>query len=489
MEPNFKDALVNAMNRAPTENDGVAYATTKSSLLDFFSQAGAMRTRPDADVLAMYGAAYVENPLLATKALFYFRNVRGGQGERKLFRTILKYLGDNHSETVVKNLSLIKDFGRWDDYYSLVGTKVEPQMWGFLRDQFNADLLSEAPSLLGKWLKSENTSSPLSRELGRKTRIAFNIGNSKTYRKMLTQLRAKIDIVEKRMSAKEWGTIKYERVPSRAALIYKDAFRKHDTARYVEYLEAVKNGTAKINASTLYPYDIVERILYKGEQGQTADLLWNALPNYITKEENSIAVCDTSGSMRGQPMAVSVSLGLYLAERNKGIWKDYFMTFSARPQLQKVVGETISQKVYNLSRAAWDMNTDIEAVFKTLLDTAVKNGISNDEMIKKVYIVSDMEFDAATSGSAWNGNTYTETVFETIKREYSEKGYTLPTLVFWNVSARNKQFPMTIDDKNTRLVSGCSPSIFTNLMRDDIKSPYDLMLSVLNDPVYDSVTV
>lgn len=483
MEPNFKDALINAMNRVRTENDGVAYATTKSSLLDFFSQAGAMRTRPDNEVLAMFGAAYVENPLLATKALFYFRNVRGGQGERKVFRTIARYLADTHPEVVIKNLGLIKEFGRWDDYYSLVGTKVEPQMWAFLRDQFNADLLSETPSLLGKWLKSENTSSPASRLLGRQTRIAFNIGNSKTYRKLLTQLRAKIDIVERRMSDKQWETIKYERVPSRASLIYKDAFRRHDTARYVKYLEDVKSGKAKINASTLYPYDIVERILSKGEQGETADLLWNALPNYITKEENSIAVCDVSGSMAGQPMAVSVSLGLYLAERNKGIWKDYFMTFSEHPQLQKVVGENIRQKVMNLSRANWDMNTDIEAVFTTLLDTAVKNGISNDEMIKKVYVISDMEFDRASNGS------YDETVFETVKRKYAEAGYELPTLVFWNVSARNKQFPMTIDDKNTRLVSGCSPSIFTNLMKDEMKSPYDLMLDVLNDPKYDVVVV
>ena len=240
-----------------------------------------------------------------------------------------------------------------------------------------------------------------SKRLGRK--IASHLGwNEKQYRKNLSKLRAKIKIVETAMCSKEWSAIDYSKVPSRAAFMYRKAFAKQDGTRYQEYLNAVQNGEAKINAATLYPYDIVNEYLYKGARNdKTIDLQWEALPNYMEGQEfNGLIVADVSGSMYGMPMAVSISLAMYIAERNTSpVWKDKFITFSAQPELQSIVGSTIGKRIDNLSRAAWQMNTDLMAVFKTVLSAAEKNNVPAEEMPQKLIIVSDMQFDQCCSSN------------------------------------------------------------------------------------------
>lgn len=478
-------------NVAFTENGAVAFASTKSAVLDFFATGGALRSREEADALAVFQRAFAENALLATKALFYFRDVRGGQGERRTFRVCLNWLAQTHPEIVRANLNLIANYGRWDDLYSLVDTSLESDVYALFRNQLMQDRDSESPSLLAKWLKSENTSSSKSRDLARRTRKALEL-SPKQYRKMLSALRSRINVLERKLSDNEWSDIEYDKIPSKAGLQYRKAFRRHDGERYEQFLEDVKSGKKTINAGTLYPYEIVEKCGYgyysDDSDSETLDAMWNALPDYFAgNETRGLVVADVSGSMSGRPMDVSISLAIYTAERNTGPFANKFITFSARPALQTVKGKTITEKVRNLSSADWDMNTDIEAVFNLILKTAVKTNATQEELPTHLYIVSDMEFDAATS--SYGSRDLNERLFQTIETKFTDAGYKMPFLVFWNVNSRHDQQPMSMDQRGFQLVSGCSPSIFTSLLSNTAVSAYDLMLEVLNGERYDPIKI
>ena len=332
-------------------------------------------------------------------------------------------------------------------------------------------------SLISKWMPSINASSADSKRLGRK--ISAHLGlNEREYRKFLTALRSRIKIVEQKMCSKEWSEIDYEHLPSRAGFMYRKAFAKQDATRYAEYLSAVEKGDKKINAGTIYPYEIVENYLYKGASNdKTIDLMWEALPNYMEGQElNGLVVADVSGSMScmgGTPMAVSISLAMYIAERNTGIWKDKFITFSYRPEIQTIVGKTIGDRILNLSRADWAGNTDLRAVFESVLNAGIKNDVPDAEMPKKLIIVSDMQFDQACASNK-------RTNFEQIEKMYHKAGYEMPQLVFWNVNAIGGNVPMTIHDTGTALVSGCSPSILKSVLGGKVITPVDVM----RDAVY-----
>ena len=323
-------------------------------------------------------------------------------------------------------------------------------------------------------MPSINASSKDSKRLGRK--IAEHLGLSeREYRKVLSNLRTHINVVEKAMCSKEWSAIDYSKLPSRAAFMYRKAFAKQDATRYADYLSAVEKGEAKINAATLYPYEIVEQYLYKGARNdKTIDLQWEALPNYMEgKEFNGLVVADVSGSMNGRPMSVSISLAMYIAERNTAeVWKNKFLTFSAQPELQSIVGSTIGKRIDNLSRAAWQMNTDLMAVFKTVLDAGMKNDVPAEDMPQKLIIVSDMQFDQCCSSNK-------RTNFEQIQKLYRKVGYEMPQLVFWNVNSYG-DVPIKAHDTGTCLVSGCSPSILKSVLTDSVLTPVDTM----NDTVY-----
>jgi hypothetical protein len=478
------DHLKEKMNVAYTENGAKVYATTKSDLLDFFALGGALRNRSESDIVQLFSRAFAEDKLLALKSAFYFRDIRGGQGERRTFRAILKYLANNYPDIVRKNLHLIPEYGRWDDVYVLVGTPVEKDVANLIRNQFVSDMTSKYPSLMAKWLKSENASSAETKRLARWTRKVLGL-SSRDYRKALTELRTKIKIVEQKMSANQWSEIEYDKLPSKAGMKYRQAFLRHDEERYRAFIEAVKSGKKKMNAKTLYPYEIVAKVPYNPRQpvdDETLDAMWKSLPDYVgERNERSIVVADTSGSMWGTPMDVAVSLAIYFAERNKGEFANHFITFSARPQLQEIKGDTISEKVRNLRNAEWGMNTNIEAVFDLILDTAVEHGLSQDEMIDKIYIISDMQFDQCVNGGR------NKRLFEEIRERYESHGYKLPQLVFWNVDARQNNFPMSMTETGVQLVSGFSPMLFEHLVSGI--SAYELMLKILNSERYSAITI
>jgi len=472
------NAIENKQNLTTTENGAATLKSTLKATVDFFGLGASLRTRTDEDVISLFSKAFAEDPLVAVKTLFYIRDIRGGQGERKTFRTCLTWLAKEYPEVATKNLQNVVEFGRWDDLFCLRGTF----LWrGNALPMIREVWWSNKSSLMFKWLKSENTSSEDSRRIAQEIRSFLGV-SPRTYRKKLSEKRAELDVVERKMCSKDWDKINYKGVPSKAALKYKGAFEKHDGVRYGQFIADVKSGKTTINAGTLYPYDIVEKCFAR-DDSPTLDVLWSSLPNYSDNDSgNGIVVADVSGSMSGRPMAVSISLAMYISERNKGAFKDRFITFSDNPTLQKVVGNNIRERVSNLQSADWGMSTDLESVFDLILDTAKEHNIPAAELPSKIYIVSDMEFNQACHSPS-------STLFERINQKYEQANYKCPDLVFWNVNARNTQSPIRHDQNGTCLVSGCSPSILKSLISGSIVSPEQVMLDTINVNRYSVVTV
>lgn len=484
---NFAEALNNESKVTYTENGQKALNTTSDSCLDLFGTIGSLRSRNDTEVEKLFAEAYKEDKLLATKLLFYARDIREGCGERKIFRIILKHLANYHPEAVRPNLDLIGVYGRYDDLYCLIGTPLEEDMWAAMKKQFMEDLANykagNAVSLLAKWIKTPDASSKKTRALGIQTAVKLGF-SVYVFKRHLRALRKHIDIVERHMSAGEWDQIKYSEVPSRAMTIYRKAFAKHDPERYSEFIDKALTGEEKINSSTLYPYDIVEKILYKNEDSRTLEAQWRQLPNYVEEGTNAIVMADVSGSMYGRPMATSIGLAIYFAERNKGAYHNLFMTFSESPSICTVKGDTLEQKIKFLAKANWGMNTDLEAGFRKVLNIAIDNHVAPENMVKSIIVVSDMEIDRAVYSSSYNWLFYDQ-----MKQMYADHGYEIPNLVFWNVNSCNDVFHADAKRKGVQLCSGQSIITFKQLMGCIGMTPVEMMLKVINSERYEAVTV
>ncbi len=464
----FLDSMFVETSKGLTENEAVTFIRSGSLLLDFYAQAGAMRKNKD-KALNLFKKAFSEDREKAIKILFYLRDVRGGQGERDLFRTCLEWLGTDYPEIFEKIIDFVSEYGRWDDMFF-----DNEKCFDCIKKQIKEDKKSDTPSLLAKWLPTINASSKTTKAKARF--MSEKLGMSEIeYRKTLREIRKKIKVVEEKMSAKEWGKIEYSTVPSQANRIYKNAFKRHDEERYNAFIEKAEKGEEKINASTLYPYQIYKSA--KNDYSRTLEALWNQLPDY-TQGKNALVVADTSGSMSGDPMSVSVSLALYFAERNKGQFKDYFISFSERPKLHKIRGQNLLDKMNSIELG--DVaNTDLQAVFNLVLKTAINNNTPKEELPETIYIISDMEFDCCCSN---------RTNFEVIKEKYTQSGYEIPNLVFWNVDARSgENLPVQKSESGVALVSGLSPVIFKIAVEN--KTPEQVMLDTINSERYGKIKI
>ena len=478
-------------NVALTENGAVSLATTGSDCLDFFATAGAIRRESDAEIEKRFLRAFYENKDIATKILFFTRDVRGGLGERRVFKVVLKWLANNEPETVNKNLTKISEYGRFDDLLVLLNTPCEKEMLALVKAQLDKDLVSmqngKEVSLLAKWLPSVNTSNKDAVISAKKIAKSFGLSDA-VYRKTLARLRAYIKIIENNLRQKDY-TFDYEKQPSKALFKYRSAFIRNDEKRYGEYIAKVRKGEAKLNASVLAPYELLQplmqncylRAISKSEK-EVINATWNSRPDYGTTE-NALAVIDTSGSMycTGKPIAASVaiSLGIYFAERNKGCFKNHFIEFSAKPTLIKIKGETFVDKVRYISSFNEVANTNVEAVFDLILSAAVKNKLPQSELPSKLYFISDMEFDMAVDNAELSN-------FENAKKKFNEKGYELPQIVFWNVASRNSQQPVSQNERGVALVSGCTPRLFSMVASGEI-NPLAFMMQVISSERYKNI--
>jgi len=478
----FMSGLKAATNFKLTENGGVAHRSTGTDLYDMFALGGAYRTRSDEDCILLFKNAYEENPVYALKCLFYMRDVRGGQGERRFFRVCMKWLATADKEAALRNLEYVSEFGRWDDLFIFIGTPLEDAMFNHLKEQLALDVQSKTPSLLAKWLKSENTSSAESRAIAVRTRKAFGM-TAKQYRKTLSILRGRIRVLEKLMSANRWDEIEFDKIPSKAGLVYRNAFARRDMIK-AKYEAFAKSETTKVNAKVLNPVDIAHEIFTKyrysapdSTQRAMFDKYWEGLEDYYQgRKENGIAIVDVSGSMSGAPMEAAVSMGAYIAERGHGPFANHFITFSARPQLVRFEGVDIYDKFQRARNADWGYNTNIEKVFDLMLSIAMQSNCAAADMPDTLYVFSDMEFDCGLSVEKYGVNT----LLEGIAQKWKTYGYELPRVIFWNLNARNDNIPAL----NGRFgyVSGFSMNMVATILSG--KDGYDLMMDKLNSERY-----
>lgn len=451
----FIKAMNKQNNTTTTLNGAKAFKSTKDNVLDLFAAWGGMRGK---DITPLFAQAYAEDKDLACRVAFWGRDVREGAGERELFKQVLYYLAMNDWQQAFKLTHKVPELGRWDDLFAFFNTP----NWTEAVNQV-AKGIREKNGLCGKWMPRKG---PIAVALTKALGLT-----PKQYRKKIVNL---TKVVEQQMCAQQWNEINYEHVPSQASRIYTKAFYRHDTARYQEYKNKVTKGEAKVNANAIYPYEV----LFSLEKDlQLAEAQWKALPDFVNENLQFIPVIDTSGSMgnwryKGSPASIAFSLGLYLCERNKSIFKDHFITFSNKPTWQKVTGNLFT-KIKTVEKANWSMNTDINAVFNLILDTAKRNNVEQKDMPQAVLIISDMQFDGCAK----------ETNFTTIKNMYKESNYELPKLIFWNVNYHGNT-PIKKDRENTALVSGYSPSIMKSILSGKEVTPYDQMIETIMNERY-----
>ena len=455
---NFVELLEKTSNKLThTENGARAVNTTDNANLDLFATIGALRTADEERIKILFEKAYEEDPLSAVKILFYARDIREGLGERRVFQILLKNLAEYHPEAVIPNIDFIGEYGRFDDWYYLIGTPAEEAMWTAMKRQLLEDLknfqLGKPVSLFAKWVKTADSKVEETRKLGILTaeKLGYPVYN---FKRIIRTLRKYIDVTEIKMCGNNWDEIDYSAVPGRAMMKYRRAFDRHDTERFEKFINLALEGKENIHSKTLYPYDIVEKILYGNEDSKVLEAQWRNLPDYGVGDENMLVMADVSGSMYGRPMATSVGLAIYFAERNKGDYHNRFMTFSALPSIVHLEGETLAEKV----------------------------ACAEEEMPKSLIIISDMEFDSATYDSDW-------LFYETMKKKFKRNGYTIPNVVFWNVDSRHNAFHADKKREGVQLLSGSAVTIFEHLDEGIGMTPVEMMRKIIEDERYACITI
>lgn len=491
---NFAQTAKNTATTKLTENGAFAYGTTKNPVLDLFAQIGSLRPRSEAEIIIKIADAMAVDPVLTTKMVFHAGNVRGGLGERRTFRIAIKYLAKSYPHIMKANAHLIPHFNRWDSIFALVDTPCENEMWDIIKEQLSVDMdsvikskVSAKPigiSLLAKWMPTETAHKRETRELAKKAMRKLGI-TPRQYRKVLSALRKHLNIVEGLMSANAWDKVEYPAVPSYAMKNYRKAFARHDADGFAQYTESLKKGEKKINASTLYPYDLVHQ--YWGKWNSSVDDIveaqWKALPNYVEGENNVLVMADVSGSMtwgNGRPIETSVGLATYFAQHATSDYHNLYMTFTDHPHFVSLDGcETLCSAVHKVASTNVGYSTNLSAAFEYILNHAITNNIKPEDMPKALIVVSDMEIDPYFRGRGLD-------FVQRQKVKFAQYGYQLPKLVLWNVEARNDTFLSQSDE--VVLVSGQSASVFKQLCGDlNGVTAWDIMLKTLNDPMYDCI--
>ncbi len=491
-----------------TENGAVGYRTTGKELLDLSFAVASLRSASEPEIVNKFTKVFFEDKELAVKFLFFARDIREGLGERRLFRVCLRALALLDEEAVIKLLPYVSEYGRWDDLFSLVldaddNDEICKKVYWLVLEQLSQDeenMKAGKPiSLLAKWMPSINCSSKQRKELAKRLCRFWGMPE-KQYRQALSALRKYLNVVERKMCANEWDEIDYSAVPSKANLIYRNAFMEHDALRRQEYLDKLQKGEVKINSSVAFPHDIVSKYS-KGyndfwqpvidEEDVTLEEMWKGLPDLVQGCGNTIVVADGSSSMqcRVDPKSQTASLdvanalAIYFAERSSGEFKDKYITFSNRPQLVDLSkGKTLKDKL-NIAYAHSEVSgTNIEATFDLILQTAINSNATQDEIPANVLIISDIEFNMAVCGRP------DEALFQTIEAKFAAAGYKMPRLVFWNVNSRTNAIPVKENELGVALVSGFSVNVIKMVMSGKL-DPYEVLVEQLMSPRYECITL
>lgn len=477
--------LLKETNTTYTENGAAALRSTGSECLDLFATIGALRNAEEQDIVRRFVRAWCEDRDTALKILFYGRDIRGGLGERRTFRVLLRWLAQNEPDCVKRNLHLISEYGRWDDILVLMGTRCEKDAAALIRLQLRKDLRAEdgQVSLLAKWLPSGNASNADTVRQARRLAKLLDL-TAAEYRRMLVKLRAQIRLIENDLRKMDY-TFDYAKQPSRAMFKYRRAFLRNDEARYLAFMQKVSNGEAALHTGTLMPCELVRRaMVFNGSDAERSalEVTWNAMEDF-TGDENALCVVDGSGSMYSggdmRPIDAALSLGITFAEHNKGEFHGHFITFSRHPRMVKIKGKDLVEKVRYCQSFNEVADTNLQRVFELVLNTALKHRIPQEEMPSALYIITDMEFNQCTRNAGLTNFEYAKALFE-------ENGYKLPKVVFWNVDSRNEQQPVSMNEQGVTLVSGASARVFS-MVAQGSPDPYRYMMSIIGQDRYAAV--
>lgn len=505
-------------NMTYTTNGAVAYSTTSSALLDMFTKLVSYRSLDEKQIVTDWRKAFNENPYLAMRFLFYAYDVRKGCGERRFFTIVSKDIAGNGGAKIINNLvELIPEYGRWDMLYNFVPFKdCHKEIRHILQTQFSSDLdnmkKNKPISLMAKWLKSANSHNTETRKLGLWTAKQLNM-TERNYRKSLSALRKYLDVVERKMSSDNWQAIDYENgVCSRANLNYNKAFLRHDTERRQAFLNALKTGEAKINASVANPCDIVNKYMNLNARwyglpqraDDTLEGMWKALPDMIPDDKGMLVVCDCSGSMQSgigsntnmRCIDVAMSLAIYCADHLKGAFANKYITFSADPHIVRFNdNDSLCNKLRKTLECQDCSNTNLEKVFDLILKTAIDNHSPQSDLPERILIVSDGEFDSMCDANntvnryGWSSSRtpVDKTFMQSIAKRFKNAGYKMPTIVHWRVSTRaTTALPFKMDDRGAIMVSGYSTNLLKMVLSDKT-NPMDALLEQLNVPRYDVI--
>lgn len=486
-------------NKKLTENGAAGYETTGKALVDLNFAAASLRNEGEREIINRFLTAFYEDRALAVKWLFFLRDIRGGLGERRTFRIIIKYLAESFPEMVGGLAEIMAEYGRFDDLLCLFDTPVEEKALTVLKERLEEDRANMESgrhvSLCAKWMPGNNTSSGASRAMAAKLQSFMKL-TAKEYRRLLAGLRAYLNVTEVYMSGRRWNEIDYAKVPSKANLLYRNAFLRQDELRRRAYLEAVQDSGAVIHAAVLMPHEIAARYTVRGgcwqlrmkEEDTTLEALWKNLPDTVAGAENVLCVVDGSGSMLctvgdGNTTALHVSnaLGIYFSERMSGAYRNRFITFSNRPQFVDLSAcRTLKEKLELAFSHNDCTNTNIEATFDLILGTALANRLKQEELPRTVLVISDMEFDQAMREHD------PETLFDTIRMRYARYGYRMPKLVFWNVNSRTNVIPVRENELGVGLVSGFSVNVCRMVLSNEL-DPFACLKKILEGERYKKV--
>lgn len=462
--------LTKSKKDALTANGAVTRSTSGMLLLDLFAIVGSARKESTEQFVSLFSKAYAADKNAALRILLWARDVRGGAGERQIVRNVIRHLSANDPLVVEKLIPHMAEFGRWDDMIESV--PVASHLFKLSAMEVKK-AIDAGNALAAKWCPRKGTVAVALRDAWEMT--------PKQYRKFVVN---NTKVVETQMCNKEWKNIEFGKLPSLAGLRYQSAFGRHAPIEYGAYKEKLVKGEVTINASTLFPHNIVQNVMLHSGDTTVLNEQWKSLPNFMDgNKDNVVVMSDVSSSMSiniggsTTAMMVSIAMGLYISERSEGAFRNLVMTFSAFPSFHLVTGNTITERVLNLSRAGWGGNTDFQAAFKLVLDTAKKNKVPENEMPKVFIVVSDMEFDRAG----------VKTNFGAIKKQYKEAGYEMPNLVFWNVNAKVGNNPVKYDADGTCMISGFSPAILTSVLSGKEYDPMAIMNKTIMVERYDVV--
>ena len=447
------------------------YKETYNSNLDVFTMLS--RNNSDKEIIRLFNNALNEDEELALANLLYLLDIRSGKGERRIFKTIFKDLCINNTSCALRVLPLIGELGRYDYILEGLDTTINDEVISLIKTQLESDIKSENPSLLAKWLPSHRTHNKNSK-IAKKIMSGLNM-SEKEYRKTLANLRTKINIIEKNLTEKTYENIDFNKVPTKAMLKYTNIYINKMEEQYKQYKEELKKGTSKINTEGLFSYEIIKKIMWhQNTDNELCDLMWKNQKDVLKGcDTNVLVMADTSGSMLGYggiPYATAIGLALYTSERNYGMFKNHFMTFSDKPYLCEVKGKNIQEKITNIP--SYVANTDIDKAFELILKTAKENYLEQKELPSHLLIISDMEFDQGVY-------TQSGTNFQGWKTAFENEGYTLPKIIFWNVAGAIQGIPATKFDNDVAMISGFSTNILENLLTLDNYTPTNMMLDKL----------